>query len=84
MNRHRGFNFRRACRVLNPGLAAKLDPVPPLERDRRERLYAIAKEIERLTNRRNAKASSKRLAELAAERRRLRDALNQDKTGGKP
>ena len=83
MTRRRGFNFRKACRVMNPGLAAKLDPVPRLERDRRERLYEIAREIERLTNRRNAKASSDRLHALVDERRRLHDALGQDKTGGK-
>ena len=82
--RRKGFRFRAACRVLNPELAAKLDPNPPLERDLRDRLASIEDEIDRLMRRRNARVGSDRLAELIDERRRLRDVLGQEKTGGRP
>lgn len=82
--KRRGFRFRAACRVLNPELAAKLDPVAPLERDLRDRLTSIEDEIDRRMQRRNAHVGSDRLATLIDERRRLREALGHDKTGSKP
>ena len=71
MRRNRGFNFRKACRKLNPALAAKLDPIPPLERDLRDRLNSIEVEIDWISRRRNAHVGSDRLAALIAERQGL-------------
>lgn len=82
--RRKGFRFRAACRVLNPQLAAKLDPTPPLERDLRDRLSSIEDEIDQISRRPNARVGSDRLTTLINERRRLRAALGHGKTGGKP
>lgn len=84
MKRHGAFNFRKACRRLNPALAAKLDRAPPLEREVQDRLDEITKQIDKLDWRGNTQLANRRLAALVDERRTLRDALGQDKAGGRP
>ena len=81
MSRKLGFDFRSACRRLDPALHRKLYPDPTREIDIRNRLDRIADQISELAWRRNAQGTADKVAELVDEQRRLRGALA--KAGGK-
>ena len=75
MSRRLGFNFRKACRRIDPELHRRLYPTEPLGRDAQDRLTEIAGEIDGLNWYSDAQLASEQLVRLTDERRRLRDAL---------
>ena len=75
MSRRLGFNFRKACRRIDPELHRRLYPTEPLTRDAQDRLAEIAGEIDALDWYSDAQLAAEQLVRLTDERRRLTDAL---------
>lgn len=94
-SRHKGFDFRAACRRIDPALHRRLYPDPTREIDIRNRLDRVQDKIEQIAWGHNALGAADRMAELIDEQRRLKDALKRQpdrrlptekrrESGGKP
>ena len=74
-SRRKGFDFRAACRRIDPALHRKLYPTPTREIDIRNRLDRVNDKIQQIAWGRNALGAADLMSELVDERNRLSAAL---------